>query len=232
MSELLVNEVFETIQGEGSYTGTPSIFVRLQGCPVGCPWCDTKHTWDVLPENETSAEIIMLESSETPRYFKSTSEQLFSLFARQGYTAKHIVVTGGEPCMFDLHDFSQKAIDSGFTMQIETSGTFNIQCADKVWVTLSPKINMKAGMPILMQAMLRANEIKHPIAMQKHIDELDELLHNTHNQAKLAAVEFKCPQVYLQPISQQERATELAIKTCIKRNWRLSVQLHKYIGVE
>ena len=42
-----INEVFETIQGEASFTGTPSIFLRLQGCPVGCSWCDTKQTWDV-----------------------------------------------------------------------------------------------------------------------------------------------------------------------------------------
>ena len=37
-----INELFETIQGEGTFTGVPSIFLRLQGCPVGCSWCDTK----------------------------------------------------------------------------------------------------------------------------------------------------------------------------------------------
>lgn len=42
-----INEIFETIQGEASFTGTPSIFLRLQGCPVGCAWCDTKQTWEV-----------------------------------------------------------------------------------------------------------------------------------------------------------------------------------------
>lgn len=232
MSQLLVNEVFQTIQGEGSYTGTPSIFIRLQGCPVGCPWCDTKHTWNVLPENEVSANIIMQESAESPRYFKASVKQLLDLFVKQNYTAKHIVITGGEPCMFDLTEFSENAKRQGFSVQIETSGTFNILCDSSVWVTLSPKINMKAGMPVLTQAMLRANEIKHPIAMQKHIDELDDLLQHTHTQAALINERFDCPQVYLQPISQQERATELAIQTCIKRNWRLSVQLHKYIGVE
>ena len=139
MTQLLVNEVFQTIQGEGSYTGTPSIFVRLQGCPVGCPWCDTQHTWDVLPENEVSADIIMLETLESPRYFKASSQQLFDLFNKQKYTAKHIVITGGEPCMFNLTEFSQKAIAANYSVQIETSGTFEIMCDDAVWVTLSPQ---------------------------------------------------------------------------------------------
>jgi 7-carboxy-7-deazaguanine synthase len=232
MTQLLVNEVFETIQGEGSYTGTPSIFIRLQGCPVGCPWCDTKHTWDILPDNEVSTDVIMQERVESPRYFKASTEQVFALFNEQMYTAKHIVITGGEPCMYNLTEFTERAIRLGFSVQIETSGTYEVLCDPAVWVTLSPKINMKAGMPILTQAMLRANEIKHPIAMQKHIDELDNLLQNTQSEAAANNKEFNCPQVYLQPISQQERATELAISTCIKRNWRLSVQLHKYIGVE
>ena len=60
--------------------------------------------------------------------------------------------------------------------------------------------------------------------MQKHIDELDALL------ANVSSLEGK--QVCLQPISQQKRATELAVKTRIERNWRLSLQTHKYIGIE
>ena len=46
-TKLPVNEVFETVQGEATFTGTPSVFIRLQGCPVGCSWCDTKHTWEM-----------------------------------------------------------------------------------------------------------------------------------------------------------------------------------------
>ena len=72
--------------------------------------------------------------------------------------------------------------------------------------------------------MRRANEIKHPIAMEKHIEELDQVLSLLGDQA--------LPNIYLQPISQQKRATDLAIKTCIARNWRLSLQTHKFIGIE
>ncbi len=49
-----INEMFQTLQGEGYFTGVPAIFIRLQGCPVGCAWCDTKHTRDKLADREVS----------------------------------------------------------------------------------------------------------------------------------------------------------------------------------
>ncbi|MDT0593926.1 7-carboxy-7-deazaguanine synthase QueE [Glaciecola petra] len=232
MTGLQVNEVFETIQGEGFWTGTPSIFVRLQGCPVGCPWCDTKHTWDLLPNNLRSVDVIMQENEESAFYFSASPESLFALFKDKSYTAKHIVITGGEPCMFDLVPFTELAHKKGYSTQIETSGTFSISCSEETWVTVSPKINMKAGMPVLVSAMQRANEIKHPVAMQKHIDELNVLLQESDLTQGNNKQNEQSALIYLQPISQQERATQLAVDTCIKNNWRLSVQLHKYIGVE
>ncbi len=45
-----INEMFQTLQGEGYFTGVPAIFIRLQGCPVGCARCDTKHTWEKLED--------------------------------------------------------------------------------------------------------------------------------------------------------------------------------------
>lgn len=126
--------------------------------------------------------------------------------------------------MHNLQVLTTQLIETGFSVQIETSGTFPIRVHDDVFVTVSPKINMPGKYPILADALLRANEIKHAIAMQKHIDELDTLL---------ASVQFtKQPVIFLQPISQQTRATELAITTCIARNWRLSLQTHKFIGIE
>ncbi|MGQ8364051.1 7-carboxy-7-deazaguanine synthase QueE [Glaciecola sp. 1036] len=224
MNTLLVNEVFESIQGEGSFTGVPSIFVRLQGCLVGCPWCDTKHTWEVEQDDERDSMVIMQETTDTSHYFSATPEQLFELFASQGYTAKHIVITGGEPCMFDLRPFTQLAKDKGFNTQIETSGTYQVLCHEDTWVTLSPKINMPGGKVVREDALYRANEIKHAIAMEKHIEELEELLKKR--------VHTSQPVIYLQPISMQKRATDLAVATCIKKNWRLSLQTHKFIGVE
>ncbi|MCB4435911.1 7-carboxy-7-deazaguanine synthase QueE [Alteromonas sp. McT4-15] len=224
MSTLNINEMFETIQGEGAYTGIPSIFVRLQGCPVGCPWCDTKHTWEIKADLSVSPEDVIAKSSESETYFVSNEASLMTLFEQQGYVAKHVVITGGEPCMYDLRPLTSILHQNGYTTQIETSGTFEVLCDVRTYVTVSPKINMKGGFDVLTSALERANEIKHPIAMQKHIDELDALL------TKVSSLEGK--QVCLQPISQQKRATELAVRTCIARNWRLSLQTHKYIGIE
>jgi 7-carboxy-7-deazaguanine synthase len=224
LSSYKINEVFESLQGEGSFTGLPSIFVRLQGCPVGCPWCDTQHTWTVDPQFQLSGADVMGQTKETKNWFEHSAEQLLWLFQNQGYVAKHIVITGGEPCMYDLLPLTNVLIAKGYSVQIETSGTYEIFTHIDTWVTVSPKVNMPGGRPVLASAMLRANEIKHPVAMEKHIVELDQVLRLLGDKPQ--------PMIYLQPISQQKRATELAIKTCIARNWRLSLQTHKFIGIE
>ena len=218
-----VNEVFETLQGEGSFTGQPSIFIRLQGCPVGCSWCDTKHTWEISLEDEVDRSKIVSKNAENDNWGTFTVEQLKALFISEGYLAKHVVITGGEPCMYDLTPLCLALESNDYSCQVETSGTFEIQVSNKCWVTVSPKVNMKGGYKVLKSALLRANEIKHPVATEQHIDDLIVLL----DEHKIVD-----KQVYIQPISQKERATKLAIKSCIENNWRLSVQVHKYIGIE
>lgn len=218
-----INEFFETIQGEGSYTGQPSIFIRLQGCPVACSWCDTKHTWEIALSDEVDQNIMLTKAQETSQWATMTIVQILALVTDKGFQAKHIVLTGGEPCMVDLTPLCSAFEQLGYSTQVETSGTFEINVSDKCWVTVSPKINMRGGYKILNSAMMRANEIKHPIATEQHIDDLKDLL-ATHNIIKTP--------IYLQPISQKTRATELAIETCIANNWRLSVQVHKYLGIE
>lgn len=217
-----INEVFETIQGEASYTGTPSIFLRLQGCPVGCSWCDTKQTWDVDNVYKVSLDETVEKKADSDHWAQASAANILALFQSRGYTAMHVVITGGEPCMYDLNPVCNLLHENGFSTQIETSGTFEILAPAQTWVTVSPKINMRGGFEVLTTAMQRANEIKHPVAMQKHVEELEELFVKTGVNPKL---------VYLQPISQKESATKLAIKTCIAKNWRLSIQVHKYLGI-
>ncbi len=218
-----INELFETIQGEGSFTGQPSIFIRLQGCPVGCSWCDTKHTWDIELDDQVSPEVMLTKTAETSQWSNFTPEDIITLVKDKNFQAKHIVITGGEPCMVDLTPLCELFEQQGYSTQIETSGTFEIITTAECWVTVSPKINMRGGYEVLASAMSRANEIKHPIATEQHVDDLKALLakHQVDNTP-----------IYLQPISQKKRATELAIETCIANNWRLSVQVHKYIGIE
>lgn len=218
-----INELFETIQGEGSFTGQPSIFIRLQGCPVACSWCDTKHTWQIELSEEVSQGTMLAKTQETSQWAAMTVEQILALVKEKGFQAKHIVITGGEPCMVDLTPLCSAFEQLGYSTQVETSATFDIHVTDKCWVTVSPKMNMRGGYPILNSAMVRANEIKHPIATEQHVSDLKRLLKEHH---------IENTPIYLQPISQKTRATELAIATCIANNWRLSVQVHKYLGIE
>lgn len=218
-----INELFETIQGEGSFTGQPSIFIRLQGCPVGCSWCDTKHTWEIDPNLQIPVVDVLNKTAESEKWCELTVEQILTLLVDKKYQAKHVVLTGGEPCTEDLTPLCHALESQGYSCQVETSGTFDIKVTDNCWVTVSPKVNMKGGYPILSSAMARANEIKHPVATESHIEDLQQLL---------MQFSIKDTPVYLQPISQKQRATELAIAACIKHNWRLSVQVHKYLGIE
>lgn len=220
---LKLNEIFQTIQGEGVFTGVPAVFIRLQQCPVGCSWCDTKQTWDALPQDESDLNSIISKQTDSSLWCSLDENAIIRLYQEQGYTAKHVVITGGEPCLYDLTDLTTAFEAIGCKCQIETSGTSPVRCSDDTWVTVSPKINMGGKLPVLAEAMMRANEIKHPVGRQKDIEQLDALLEG-------------CPVsdntvIALQPISQIQRATELCIEVCIQRNWRLSVQTHKYLAI-
>ncbi|WP_286232526.1 7-carboxy-7-deazaguanine synthase QueE [Thalassotalea sediminis] len=218
-----INELFETIQGEGSFTGQPSIFLRIQGCPVGCAWCDTKHTWDIEVVDQVTPNEMVNKQEESKAWANLSEQDILEIFSQQGFNARHVVITGGEPCMVDLTPLCKLLESKGYSTQIETSGTFEIKTTESCWVTVSPKINMKGGYPVLKSALDRANEIKHPVATDAHVMDLKALL-SQHN--------IVDKPIYLQPISQKQRATELAINTCIENNWRLSIQVHKYIGIE
>ncbi|WP_167469917.1 7-carboxy-7-deazaguanine synthase QueE [Vibrio aquaticus] len=215
--------MFETIQGEGVFTGVPSVFVRLQECPVGCAWCDTKQTWDATPSDERPLKEILKKTEDSPTWCSVTADDIVNEYKSQGYTAKHIVITGGEPCIYDLLPLTQAFEAIGCQCQIETSGTSEVQTSDETWVTVSPKVAMKGKLPVLDSALLRANEIKHPVATQKDIDQLDELL--------CRAGVTDSTTIALQPISQKPRATQLCIDVCVARNWRLSIQTHKYLSI-
>ena len=218
-----INEMFQTLQGEGFFTGVPAIFIRLQGCPVGCAWCDTKHTWDKIVDREISLFSMLAKTKESNKWSPASADELLTVIDRQGYTARHVVITGGEPCIYDLNPLTQLLEANGFSCQVETSGTHLIQCTDDTWVTVSPKVNMRGGYDVLTQAMERGNEIKHPVGRVRDIEALDSLL---------AVLSEKPGRIIaLQPISQKEDATRLCIETCIARNWRLSMQTHKYLNI-
>jgi putative 7-cyano-7-deazaguanosine (preQ0) biosynthesis protein QueE len=165
---LPLNELFETVQGEGSKTGTPSTFIRLQGCDVGCPWCDTKHTWTL---NEASALSDVLDKHDSDERFAWVAvEDVVTLV--DGRQTKHVVITGGEPCQYDLRELTQALIDHGHSVQIETSGTEPVRAANDVFVTLSPiRKRVRSTRPTRnacarsASASAKAQMIKRPIIM-------------------------------------------------------------------
>lgn len=217
-----INEIFQTLQGEGVFTGVPAIFVRLQRCPVGCSWCDTKHTWEQLPEKACSAEDMMSKTEEDDRWASLDADSIIMQFEAKGYTARHVVITGGEPCLYDLRPLTAVLEGRGYQCQIETSGTQPVQCSEKTWVTVSPKVNMRGGYDVLTPSLLRADEVKHPSGGSGILMNWIYCWRNCQD---------KQPVVALQPISQKPAATALCIETCIARNWRFSMQTHKYLNI-
>ncbi|RCU27149.1 7-carboxy-7-deazaguanine synthase QueE, partial [Acinetobacter baumannii] len=175
--------------------------IRLQGCPVGCAWCDTKHTWDKLADREVSLFSILAKTKESDKWGPASSEDLLAIIGRQGWTARHVVITGGEPCIHDLTPLTSLLEQNGFSCQIETSGTHEVRCSPNTWVTVSPKVNMRGGYDVLSQALQRADEIKHPVGRVRDIEALDELLETLSDD--------KPRIIALQPISQKEDATRL-----------------------
>ncbi|WP_246225622.1 7-carboxy-7-deazaguanine synthase QueE [Vibrio agarilyticus] len=216
--------MFQTIQGEGVFTGVPAVFIRLQECPVGCAWCDTKQTWTAEPTDERDFGEIIKKVGDSATWCQSDATQIVAQYRTQGYTAKHIVITGGEPCIYDLTSLTLAFEALGCQCQIETSGTFDVIASENTWVTVSPKVSMKGGLQVQPSALKRANEIKYPVGTDNDIDQLDQLLFD-------AGLLQSDVVIALQPISQKPRATQLCIDTCLARNWRLSIQTHKYLNI-
>jgi 7-carboxy-7-deazaguanine synthase len=216
---LPVNEIFETIQGEATFTGTPSVFVRLQGCPVACPWCDTKHTWEVAQADQVPAPAMLAKTEDGPAWALMTDQQILEEVLR--YRAGHVVITGGEPALYDLRELSRLLLDRCYSVQVETSGTHRLAVDPEVWVTVSPKVGMHGGYVVLPEMIERANEIKHPVSKLRDVENLQTVLGDGRSGRT----------VWLQPISQSAAATRTCIEQATERGWRVSVQVHKYLDV-
>ena len=133
MNKLWVNEVFQSPQGEGFYTGRLAIFIRFAGCNLHCDFCDTKYAWERL-----SGE------ARTPQ------ELMDWIVEEQQWKSKFVVLTGGEPMLQDyqaLIDLVCRLKDAGYYVAIESNGTLLID-TDKIpldWVTVSPKTALVCG---------------------------------------------------------------------------------------
>jgi len=111
-----VNEIFYSVQGEGHYTGTPAVFIRLSGCNLCCSFCDTQHeSFTEMSEAEIVAEAL-------------------------AFPARHVVITGGEPTLQLNALLTESLHEAGFYIQIETNGSLPLAEGCEVdWITCSPK---------------------------------------------------------------------------------------------
>ncbi|MCL4265367.1 MAG: 7-carboxy-7-deazaguanine synthase QueE [Anaerolineae bacterium] len=224
MSEHLypVNDLYTCVQGEGVQTGVAMVLLRLHGCAVGCPWCDTKETWEFAPENQVDTLAAALGAN--PRYVYLSATAIADYIQANHPGPQWVLVTGGEPAQYGLRPLVTAIHNIGLKAAIETSGTeVGHVDAGFDWVCVSPKLNMPGGKAIQPAALAVADEIKHVVGRQQDIDELDELL--------TPALK---PDVHicLQPVSVSAKATALCLEVVQQRGWRLSVQMHKYIGVK
>lgn len=191
-------EAFYTLQGEGFHQGRAAYFIRLAGCDVGCVWCDVKESWDKdLYPLQTVEEIV----SEAKKY-----------------PEKLIVITGGEPTLYNLDKLTKTLQEEGFETNIETSGSSPLSGSWN-WICLSPK-KFKAPLPEILPL---ANELKIIIFNKSDFDWAEK------HAAKVAA---SC-KLYLQPEWNKASIVTPWIIDYIKENpkWQLSLQVHKYINV-
>ena len=196
--ELPVMEHFFTIQGEGFHVGRAAYFIRLAGCDVGCVWCDVKESWSV--EGHPIFKI-----NELINFIKSSSTNF-------------VVITGGEPALYNLTTLIEALRANGIETAIETSGCYPLK-GNIDWYCFSPK-KFKAPCE---EAYERADELKVVIFHESDLDWAEEHASKVNDNCIL----------FLQPEwSRQERMLPKIIDY-VKSNpkWRISLQTHKYMQI-
>lgn len=231
-----VNDIYRCIQGEGCQTGVPMVLLRLHGCGVGCAWCDTKETWQVDRLNRVDS---IAEALGTNSRWTDMGEMLLALYIRQEFPGPNwVLLTGGEPAEQDLAPLVAALQCQGYKVAIETSGTaLGHVNAGADWVCVSPKfVARRSGMhgnvfidtmpgckALLAEAMAEADEFKVVVGREDDITVAEDLLATTPFRKNVT--------VCLQPVSASPKATELCIRECERRGWRLSVQTHKLLSL-
>jgi len=191
-------EEFYSVQGEGCNTGKAAYFIRVGGCDICCSWCDTKYSW-----NAALHPLVPVES-------------IVSNVLAAG--ADSVVVTGGEPLMWNMDPLSKQLRNRGIKTFLETSGAYPLT-GTWDWITLSPK----KGSPPLPGIWSVADELK--VVIQHGIDFEDA---GVYRQKTVPGC-----QLLLQP--EWSRYSEIIgmITEYVKRHpeWRVSLQAHKFMHI-
>lgn len=190
-------EAFYTIQGEGAHTGRAAYFIRVGGCDVGCHWCDVKESWNAELHPPTQIEDIV---NEAVRY------------------AETIVITGGEPFMWNMAPITDQLHSEGMAVHVETSGAYPLT-GKWDWICLSPKKTM----PPREEFYAAAHELK-VIVYNKH-----DLKWAEEHAAKVGE---QC-RLFLQPEwSRRDQVMPMITEYVMNHpRWQVSLQTHKYLGI-
>ncbi len=210
-SSLPVVECFHSLQGEGEHAGRSAYFIRLASCKVGCPWCDTKDSWNSELHRQQSLIDLSTQTAKA-----------------QEEGAAFVVITGGEPLHHNLDDLCKEIRKSTLNLDkksipihLETSGV-DMLSGKPDWITLSPKRHS----PPRLDNLLSCQELKVVIQNAEDILFAKTMADSIKNNGKIK------PQLFLQAGWENEEGQTLAIKF-VKNNpdWRLSMQTHKWLGV-
>ena len=191
-------EDFYTIQGEGYFQGHAAYFIRLGGCDVGCVWCDVKESWDADAHPKVSV-VEMVNRA------KASNTEI-------------VVITGGEPAMYDLSELTAELKKVGLRTNIETSGAYPVTGVWD-WVCFSPK---KFKAPHASVYPL-ADELKVIVYNKSDFSWAEEFA----NRVKPGCERF------LQPEWSKEKEMLPLIIEYVKANpqWKVSLQIHKYMNI-
>ncbi|MDR0618688.1 MAG: 7-carboxy-7-deazaguanine synthase QueE [Bacteroidales bacterium] len=202
-----VVETFYSLQGEGAYSGTAAFFIRLAGCPVKCVYCDEARSWNM---------------GEYP--LKSSEELAAAAIAATAAKNTEVktaiaIVTGGEPVIHNLAPLTAALQKCNIRTHLETSGT-NPLTGEWDYIAFSPKRTM----PPVDEYYKKSNEIKIVIETEDDFDFAE--------QQRILAGQY-CTKLYLQPEWNNRVAVTSVIIDYIKRNpqWKLSLQIHKYLDI-
>ena len=216
---LPVVETFHSVQGEGHHVGRSAFFIRLAGCGVGCPWCDTRHSWPV--------------ESHPRQPLSALAEQ-----ARQAAAAgaAFAVITGGEPLEHDLAPLcaALAAAAPELPLHLETSGAAPLALSGRFgWITLSPKRHRPPSADLLAACAELKVVVHEPADLAFAETMADQALRARREHGRDSANPARHdPCLLLQPGWNCRRGQELALAFVHHHPlWRLSLQTHKWLGV-
>ena len=190
-------EAFYSLQGEGFYKGTAAYFIRLGGCDVGCHWCDVKESWAAEAHPLVPVDTIVTDALAH---------------------SKTMIITGGEPLMWNLDLLTEKLRAAGARTHIETSGAHPLSGTFD-WICLSPK---KIKRPV-GDVLQKANELKMVIYNNNDFLFAEEMA---------ARVSPDCL-LYLQPEWSKRNKVIPKIVDYVMAHpqWKASLQMHKYLDI-